>query len=449
LKPPLLIIFIISLCLSIQAAEQAPYVSSPASGFEERIRQYVDTLTVFDTHEHFLDPALLKGAGFLDFSLFFLENGFHDLVSAGMSPEVFSRIFSERLDPQNKWKFLEPYWKYSFNTANSRVIIKSISDLYGVSSLTQNTVVALSNAIKKSYSADWFSQVIRSKSKIDYLIMDGPRFGEDLSFVKYAGRFNPWLSVETKHVIDSLALNQNDPIYSLDDFVKSMVTSFEKMLKEGMVVVKINSAYARPIKYDKVTIEAARKVFRTLVNGNDDTKISFKDARPLQDYMLYQLIATAQKQSIPVAFHTGIQAGSGNNISNSDPVLLTDIFMAFPSVKFVLFHGAYPYGGELSVLAKTFRNVYIDMNWIYSISPSYAERYLDEWLETVPASKIMAFGGDQVIAEMTYGSLVVAREIVADVLVRKVSERYFTEDEAKRVAKMILHDNGLEFYNLK
>jgi uncharacterized protein len=433
----------------MQAAEQAPYVPSPAAGFEERIRQYVDTLIVFDTHEHFLDPALIEGAGFLDFSMFFLENGYHDLVSAGMSRERFSGIFSERLDPINKWKVIEPFWKYSFNTANSRVVIKSISDLYGVSSLNQNTVVALSNAMKKSYSADWFSQVILRKCRIDYLIMDGKPFGEDLSFVKYAGRFNPWLSVSTKHAIDSLALNQNDPIYSLDDFVKSMVNSFENKLKEGMIVVKINSAYVRPLKYDKVTIEAARKVFRTLVNGNDDTKLSFKDAKPLQDYMLYQLIATAQKQSIPVAFHTGLQAGSGNNISNSDPVLLTDLFMAFPAVKFVLFHGAYPYGGELSVLAKTFRNVYIDMNWIYTISPSYAERYLDEWLETAPVSKIMAFGGDQVIAEMTYGSLAVAREIVADVLVRKVSQRYFTEAEAKRVAKMILHDNGMEFYNLK
>jgi uncharacterized protein len=310
-------------------------------------------------------------------------------------------------------------------------------------------VTTVSNAMKKSYSADWFSQVIREKSRIDFLVMDGKPFEEDLSFVKYAGRFNPWLSVSTKHVIDSLALNQNDPIYSLDDFVNSMVARFEKKLKEGMVVVKINSAYVRPIKYDKVTIEAAKKVFRTLVNGNEDTKISFNDAKPLQDYMLYQLITLAQKQSIPVAFHTGIQAGAGNKINNSDPTLLTDLFMAFPTVKFVLFHGAYPFGGELSVLAKTFRNVYIDMNWIYSISPSYAGRYLDEWLETVPASKIMAFGGDQVIAEMTYGSLVVAREIVADVLVRKVSQRYFTEVEAKRVAKMILHDNGLEFYNLK
>jgi uncharacterized protein len=449
LKRSLLITLLFPFCFAIQAAEQSQYVATPADGFEERIRQYIDTLTVFDTHEHFLDPALLNKAGFLDFSMLFLENGFHDLVSAGMSPEAFAKVFSERLDPQSKWKLMEPYWKSSFNTANSRVIINSISALYGVRELNQNTVTSVSNAMKKAYSDDWFKQIIRQKSKIDYLIMDGPRFDEDISFVKYAGRFNPWLSVATKHVIDSLALNQNDPIYSLDDFVKSMVTSFEKKLKEGMVVVKVNSAYVRPIKYDKVTVEAARKVFRTLVNGNEDTKISFRDARPLQDYMLYQLIETARKQSVPVAFHTGLQAGRGNNITNSDPVLLTDIFMAFPDVKFVLFHGAYPYGGELSVLAKTFRNVYIDMNWIYAISPSYAERYLDEWLETVPVSKLMAFGGDQVMAEMTYGCLVVARKVVADVLVRKVAERYFTELEAKRVARMILHDNGLEFYNLK
>jgi len=86
------------------------------------------------------------------------------------------------------------------------------------------------------------------------------------------------------------------------------------------------------------------------------------------------------------------------------------------------------------------------MNWTYSISPSYAARYLGEWLETVPVSKIMAFGGDQRSVENTYGELVIAREIIAEVLIEKVRKGYFSEGEAKEVARMILHDNGVNFY---
>ncbi|MCY1719450.1 amidohydrolase family protein [Prolixibacteraceae bacterium Z1-6] len=60
-------------------------------------------------------------------------------------------------------------------------------------------------------------------------------------------------------------------------------------------------------------------------------------------------------------------------------------------MKFILFHGAYPFGGELASLAKNFRNVYIDLCWLYIISPTYSRRYLHEWLETIPANKIIAF----------------------------------------------------------
>jgi predicted TIM-barrel fold metal-dependent hydrolase len=152
---------------------------------------------------------------------------------------------------------------------------------------------------------------------------------------------------------------------------------------------------------------------------------------------------------VPVAFHTGFQAGNSNYINNSDPTLLSNIFISFPDVKFVLFHGSYPFGGELSAIAKTFRNVSIDMNWTYDISPAYAERYLNEWIETVPLNKIMAFGGDQRMIEMSYGSLLVAKKVVADVLIAKIKDHYFSEEEAKTAARMLLHDNGMEFYNIR
>ena len=117
-------------------------------------------------------------------------------------------------------------------------------------------------------------------------------------------------------------------------------------------------------------------------------------------------------------------------------------------MKFILFHGGYPFGGELAAVAKGFRNVYIDMCWLYIISPSYSERYLHEWLETVPASKIMAFGGDFRNVENIYGHLLFARQVVTKVLTEKVRDGYFSEDEALKIAQMILHDNAIRILNL-
>ena len=177
--------------------------------------------------------------------------------------------------------------------------------------------------------------------------------------------------------------------------------------------------------------------------------MTYQAARPLQDYMFFALLDLARQHKIPVVLHTGLQAGKGNYITNSNPVLLSNVFLAYPDVKFALFHGSYPYGGEVSTLAKNFRNVYIDMNWSYAISPSYAERYLHEWLEAVPAGKIMAFGGDYTCVENVYGELVIAKKVISNVLINKVKEGYLTEPEAKNVARLILRDNAIRFYNLE
>jgi len=44
-------------------------------------------------------------------------------------------------------------------------------------------------------------------------------------------------------------------------------------------------------------------------------------------------------------------------------------------VKFVIFHGGYPYGQELSTMAKNFPGVYIDMCWLAIISPQVVRAY--------------------------------------------------------------------------
>ncbi|MCB9502019.1 MAG: amidohydrolase family protein [Deferribacteres bacterium] len=124
---------------------------------------------------------------------------------------------------------------------------------------------------------------------------------------------------------------------------------------------------------------------------------------------MHRLVDLAEEFDLPMQIHTGLQAGNGNIITNSNPTHLTQLIMSHPRVDFCLFHGGYPYGGELAVLAKNFPNVYIDMCWSAIISPSYSKRYLHEWIETVPANKILAFGGDYSVVELVYAHSVMAK----------------------------------------
>ncbi|MCJ7447666.1 MAG: amidohydrolase [Bacteroidales bacterium] len=440
--------FLILFSVTFSGRAQQQIRSSPAFGYERRIENYIDSLRIVDTHEHLFDPDQLIKTNILDFMLLIHQQSYEDLISSGMPDSLFNSLFNEPLTPTNKWKIIEPYWRNSFNTSFNRVVLLAIENLYKITDLNESTVGPLSEKIKMAYSTDWFNRILRDSCRIDYLIQEDDYLTGKDDFFRYTKKFSPWLSVRSKYRIDSLAVMQIDPIYTLEDFVKSMRVVLEDAVKNGIVAIKINIAYKRPLSFDKVETETARKVFRSLVNGNEDHVISYRDAKPLQDYMFYQLLDLAGKYKLPVAIHTGLQAGGGNIIGNSNPALLANVFTEYPDINFTLYHGSYPFGGELSTLAKNFKNVFIDMNWAFAISPTYSERYLNEWLETVPASKIMAFGGDYRCVENIYGELIIAKQIISNVLISKVRDGYLSESEAKTVAKMILHDNAVKFYNL-
>jgi hypothetical protein len=418
-------------------------------GYEQRIRDFIDSLKIVDTHEHFYNHETLRKTNLIGIGLLLLQNNSDDLISSGMPESQFNYIFNTSGEEKEKWKLIEPYWKKTFNTMSSRIILTAIKDLYGIDELNDSTVDILSSKMKKAYEGDWFNHVLKDLCKFDYVVQEKDFVGNNSNYIHYTYLFTEWLTLRTKFRIDSLAVMQIEPIYTLENLVNSMRLAFEDAVKKGMVAVKVKVAYTRTLNFEKVSVDAARKIFRTLINGDEVFELSFKDAKPLQDYMLYQLLEMARQYKLPVAFHTGLQAGNGNIIENSDPGLLDNLFQDYHDVNFVLYHGSYPFGGILSTLAKSYKNVYLDMNWTYAISPTYSERYLSEWLETVPASKIMAFGGDQRCVENTYGQLVIAKKIISEVLIKKVRDGYLSEDEAKVVARMILHDNAVEFYNLK
>jgi predicted TIM-barrel fold metal-dependent hydrolase len=122
------------------------------------------------------------------------------------------------------------------------------------------------------------------------------------------------------------------------------------------------------------------------------------------------------------------------------------LFREYRNVRFDIFHGAYPYSGELAALAKNFQNVYIDLCWLHMISPIHARSALSEWLDTVPSNKIFGFGGDYRFIEGVYGHAVLARANIVQVLVDKVKEGIMSVPQAIQLASRLLHDNAFRFF---
>lgn len=444
-------LLVLALMVSCSVNAQVQFRSLPKAGYERRIRDFVNSMEIVDTHEHLVNPAIIKKNWALDFTLLLNHYADDDIKSSGMPTADFDKLLKDSLEIQDKWKEIAPYWLNASNTAYNRSVLLTVQKLFGMDDLNISTVGELSEKIRHSYDneVDWFDYVLKSKCKIRYVVLDrDDRTYGDPEMFRYVKRFDQFIDIDSWSKISSLSKRYKMPVNSLDNLVSVLDKVFFDELKEGIVAVKTGLAYKRTLFYEDVPKEKAELLFKQLMS-NDKTLFSFEQVKPLQDYMMHRLLELVDKANIPLQIHTGLQAGEGNRIENANPVLLTNLFLKYPDVIFILFHGAYPYGGEISVLAKNFRNVYIDLCWLYIISPSYSERYLCEWLETVPANKIMAFGGDFKNVEGVFGHQLIARQVIANVLIKKVQDGYLSESEAMRVAQWILHDNAINVLNWK
>lgn len=431
----------------ISAAGQVLIHPEPMEGFEQRIRRHVDTLWVVDTHEHLSNPAGLRGNAKADFMLLLQQYADDDIKSAGMSKPVFAGLLTDSLTVPEKWEIVKPYWEKSSNTAYNRAVLITLRNIFGISDLNENTVVPLSQKIREAYATDWYNFILKEKSRIRYVINDHPdRSWGDPETFRYTQRFD-YLRLDSKEKVEATGKKNGMNIRSLEDLEKCLELEFHDALRKGFTTIKSVEAYHRSLHYEDVTREEAAAALHALLN-NGEQPVSALMAKPLSDYMMHRMLNLAQKYNKPIQIHTGLQAGDGNFIQNSNPALLANLFLKYRDLRFVLLHGSYPFGGELAALAKNFRNVWLDMSWVHIISPSFSERYLHEWLETVPANKIMVFGGDFDHVENVFAHLQFARQVVANVLTEKVRSRYLSEPEAIHIASMIFYENAVELFRL-
>ena len=441
------------------------------SNIADRIAEVVNGIWIVDTHEHLLSEEERARAA-VDFSYLFPHYASSDLISAGMPPALLEavrlpirQVLLDRtvrmrrprpyptptradMSLQQRWKAIEPYWEHIRYTGYGKCLRIAVRDLFGIPDISRQTYRQLSEAIAASNKPGWYKHVLKSKARITVSIQDDGRADVNKTFFAPVVRLEHFAAARTREELAALETDSGLAIHSLDDLLKAMQKVLQGYLRDGAVGIKIGIAYRRIIRFEKVAKADAERLFNRIA-GHLGEGLSWEEARPLQDYVIHQIIRAAIDHNVPVQIHTGLQEGNENILTNSNPMQLVNLFIEYREAKFDLFHGGYPYMGEALSLAKNFANVFLDLCWLHIISPSAGARMLHEAIETVPANKIFAFGGDFLIPEGAYGHSVMARQIVSQVLAEKVRDGYLTEDEALRLARLVLRENPAALYRLK
>ncbi|MDR2687748.1 MAG: amidohydrolase, partial [Oscillospiraceae bacterium] len=142
------------------------------------------------------------------------------------------------------------------------------------------------------------------------------------------------------------------------------------------------------------------------------------------------------------------QEGMGNDLENSNPMLLKNLFAKYPNVPFDLFHIGYPYQSELITLAKYYPNVYIDMCWAHIISPHASREFFREALDVLPYTKIFAFGGDYGFFDGVVGHLAMAKHNICEVLAEKVGRGEYGMALAEKILRAVFYGNAKRVFKL-
>jgi hypothetical protein len=417
---------------------------------QREIQEEINKIPIIDSHDH-LGYDINGEIPEFDLCDLIFHNLNPDLTASGM-PGIGTHAQTpwpkEAKDPSVKWKSIKKFLKNIENIASYKALLEGIKELheFPYDSISDSNWQMLDEQVRDAYKKeDWTDFVLKKKCNIQAVVvdMDTVKMYRDYFFpaikLDYVmmGALNP----ESREKLEN---RHKSRIKSFEDFQEFLHKIFEEYLQSGAVAIKSVAAYYRIIRYDSVSEQEAKAIFTASHNG-----VTPDQAKKFQDFTMHEIVKMVNERKMPIQFHTGKLAWNFQNITNTNPVHLTNLLQSYRSAKFDLFHGGLPYANEFGILANNYPNAYLDLNGLMWTSFSITKKYLNEWIEMVPQNKIL-WGADSFrVLEGVVGQVKYFKKILSEVLAEKVLSGYFDQESAIELAKKILYKNGLQFFNLK
>ncbi len=419
--------------------------------YYDAILVYIEELEIVDTHEHLVGREANRERE-TDVLQEYLTHYFNsDLRSAGLSASGLRQVMDHTQPLMARWDIVEPYWELARHTGYGRSLDVTVQALYGLDGVRRETLVALDEAFRQTLATPGhYRRVLKEASRIAISLLDADG-AYDPALFRPVVRLDRFIWPRNLQTVLQIEQEYGATIRTLDDWLSACDAALKRAREQGAVAIKNGLAYVRSLRYEPVSLRDAERgiaAMRAVRHMPDWEEQPVNVDVAFQDAMFHFILGLAEREGLPVQIHTGIQEGSGNLLTNSDPQLLNPLFIQYPGVNFDIFHIGYPYQHTLSALAKMFPNVYIDMCWAHIISPTASVNALAEWIDAVPVNKISAFGGDYGFVDAIYGHQWMARQNVARSLARKVDEGVFDVSRACEIAYLLFIDNPVQLFGL-
>ncbi len=271
--------------------------------------------------------------------------------STPYTPLEFQRFFSEGGDDGI-------VAEHSPNSVYFRWAVKELAHFLGRPPTTE-AVLATRSAIPLNELAP---RMLRD-ANIQALLIDYRLAGPDRMSIPEMKACLPTCRIEPILRLETLAQELILKHETFDQMIEAFVGMVEGARDAGRVALKSIIAYRTGLAVREMSKPEAAEVFgQVKERARRDGAVRLAD-KPLNDYLVLRALDVAEKQSLPVQFHTGLGDNDLDLIS-ANPLHMRPLFESnhYKHVQFVLLHAGYPYVRELGYLASIYSNVWMDVS---------------------------------------------------------------------------------------
>lgn len=373
------------------------------------------SIPILDHHCHaFLRPTTPYST--LDFQRFFSEGGDDGIVAEHTPNSVFFR------------------WA-----------IKELAQFLGCAPTTESVLAARAEVPLNKLAERMLRDANIPVLLIDYGLAGADRMSiADMKDSLPKCRIEPILRLET--MAQELILRYE----TFDQVVEAFVATVENARAAGHVGLKSIIAYRTGLAIRETSKAEAAEAFGSVKErARRDGAVRLAD-KPLNDYLILRAFDVAEKQMLPLQFHTGL-GDNDLDMLYANPLHMRPLFESsrYKHVPFVLLHASYPYVRELGYLASLYSNVWMDMGLAIPFATLDIPSVWRQALSLTPISKILFSTDAYSLPDIYWLAARWGRWGLAQVLDELIAIRAFTQDEALDAAGKILHGNAEKLYEVK
>lgn len=397
---------------------------------KRQLIEYMEGLTIIDTHEHFAPEIHHLNINY-NFFHWFIPYLQFDLHSAGMPKEWLWKAPTSDEEVEAYWEVIGPLMKHVKHGSYAKPIYKALKEFYDIDDINDDTYLEIGRRMNATKVKGYYDEVLRKKCGIEIMLnqVGAAKIDDPLML----GSF----SVAEYHYAPAVrAFLGENPDGDLDMYIQTIKDKMDLAEKEGAVLSKFTTS-AFQFALDESLANEEFNRFKT-----DENHTS---CQGFQAYLCDEVLKHMADKDMIAAVHCGVWG----NLNEQNPLYLFPLVERHPEVVFDIYHMGMPNVRETAFLGKNYQNVYLNLCWSHIVSSEMTIQALNEWIDLVPANKIFGFGGDHATnPENIWAHLMIARDNFAEVFAGRILRGLIDIEGAKEILKGWLYDNPKRVYRL-